>query len=73
MSFENEILRSSPGSITFNCDSGIEIGRIQITRVQKFKCPLKTVNITNTDTWNYVDGIFEADDPGRYIVDYVPI
>lgn len=73
MSFDNKILSDRKGRIVFNCNQGIEIGRFQIVRVYKFKCPLQTIEITNSDSWNYYDGVFEADDPGRYLIEYVPI
>jgi hypothetical protein len=73
MAFDNRIRKTQPGSVEFDCSGGIEIGRFQITRVLRFTCPLKTKDITGTDSWTYIDGIFEPDDPGRYIVEYVPI
>lgn len=73
MSFDNHIRKASPGFIEFDCNEGIELGRIRITRVLRFKCPLQTINITNDDSWCFTDGIFHADDPGRYIVNYVPL
>lgn len=75
MAFDNQILSNRAGQIIFTCNQAIEIGRFQIKAVHRYKCPLQTVNITDTDQWNYLqdEGIFEPDDPGKYLIQYVPI
>jgi hypothetical protein len=64
--FSNKILSHKNQKIILTKGiEGIEIGEVNIKAVQKFKCPLVTID---TDDYEYNETMFEAD-PGKYIIE----
>lgn len=66
MSFYNKVLSAVRGKIVLTKGvESIEIGKVNIKKVKRYKCPLVVVD---TDDYEYNGKDFDAD-PGKYLIE----